>query len=73
MTRATSLALMAALAACSPPPRAVAYFRAHTGEAATVIVECDGGWRRGPECANAELAIAEAQSAARMGRYKQSF
>jgi hypothetical protein len=64
---------LAALAACSPPPRAVGYFRAHIGEAAQVVVDCEGGSHHGPECANAEAAIAQQQSAARMAEYRKGF
>lgn len=67
------LVALAALTACSAPPRAVSYFRAHIGEAAQVVVDCEGGSHRGPECANAEAAIAQQQSAARMAEYRKGF
>jgi hypothetical protein len=64
---------LGALAACNPPPRAVGYFKAHPDEAATVIADCSAGAHRGPECGNAQAAIAQIQSDQRLSLYKKSF
>jgi hypothetical protein len=73
MTRAATLALMLGLAGCGQQPRAASYFRAHIDEAAKVLVDCEAGFHRGAECANAEQGIGQSQSAARMAQYKKSF
>jgi hypothetical protein len=70
--RAALLAL-AVLSACSSQPRGVSYFRAHLGEAANVSADCVRGARRGPECADADQAIALYEAAARMAEYRKSF
>ncbi len=63
MTRAWLLLVMA-LASCSPPARSARYFHAHVDEAAKVLVDCEAGSHRGPECVNAEAGIAQAQRGA---------
>ena len=76
MSRAAILALAvapAALAACSPQPRAVSYFKAHPEEAGKVIVDCAAGAHRGTECVNARAAADQIRSDARLTLYKQSF
>jgi hypothetical protein len=63
----------AALAACSPEPRATSYFKAHPEEAGKVLVDCASGAHRGAECENAREAAAQLRSDARMAEYKKSF
>ena len=71
--RAATLLALAVLGACSPQPRAASYFRSHLDEAAQVTADCARGAHRGPECANADQAIAQDRAAARMAHYKKSF
>jgi hypothetical protein len=71
--RAAALLTLAFLGACSSQPRAVSYFRAHLGEAANVSADCVRGVRRGPECADADQAIALYEAAARMAWYRKGF
>ena len=79
MSRAAILALaatpaaLAALAACSPHPRAVSFFKAHPGQAGKVIVDCAAGVRRGAECANAQAGADQIRGGARLTLYKKSF
>ena len=79
MRRAAILALtaasgaLAALAACSPQPRAVSYFKANPEEAGKVIVDCAAGAHRGAECVNARAAADQIRSDARLTLYKKSF
>ena len=61
-----------ALAACSPPPRAVGYFKAHPGEDARVVADCVAGTRCG-ECSNAQRAAEQIKSDQRLSLYKRSF
>jgi len=71
--RADALLALAVLSACSQPPRGVRYFRAHLAEAANVSADCERGARRGPECADADRAIALYEAAARMAWYRKGF
>jgi hypothetical protein len=71
--RAAILALPAALAACSPQPRAASYFQAHPEEAGKVLVDCTAGAHRGAECANAQAAADQIRADARLTLYKKSF
>ena len=73
MTRAAILALLVALAACSPQRRAVSYFKAHPEEAGKVMVDCVAGTHRGAECADARAASDQIRSEARMSLYQRSF
>lgn len=73
MRWAASLALLVAAAACSPPPRAVSYFKAHPEEAGKVLVDCVAGTHRGPECDNAKAAEAQIRSDVRLSLYKKSY
>jgi hypothetical protein len=73
MNRAAIFALLLCLAACSPPPRAVSYFKAHPEEADKVLVDCVAGAQRGAECVNAQAAADQLRSEARLNLYKQSF
>lgn len=67
------VALAAALAACSPQPRAVSYFKAHPDDAAKVEADCATGAHRGAECDNAREAQAQIRSDDRMAAYKKAF
>ena len=67
------LAALAALSACSPPPRAVSFFHAHPEETGKVLVDCAAGTHRGVECDNAKAAEALIKSDARLKLYKKSF
>jgi hypothetical protein len=73
MTRAAGFALLLALAACNPPPRAPSYFKAHPQEAGKVVVDCAAGTHRGAECDNAKAAEEQIRSDARLSLYKKSF
>jgi len=64
---------LAALAACSPQPRSVSYFKAHPEETAKVVVGCASGAHRGEECVNAQAAAAAIQRDARMDAYRKGF
>jgi hypothetical protein len=72
-TRVVLLAVLGALAACSPTPRSVSYFQAHTGEAANVVHACAAGTARGEECVNAQAGINAAARDARMAILRKSF
>lgn len=65
--------VVAALAGCSPAPRAASYFKAHPQEAGQVVADCAAGTHRGAECDNAKAAQAQIQSDARLNLYKKSF
>ena len=71
--RRAAILLGLALAACTSPPRAASYFKAHPEEAGKVIVDCAAGTHRGAECDNAKAAEAQIQSDARLSLYKKSF
>jgi hypothetical protein len=73
MRRAAILALLVAVAACGPQPRAASYFKAHPEEAGKVLVDCVAGTHRGTECDNAKAAEAEIRSDARLSLYNKSF
>lgn len=66
-------AAAAGLAGCSQEPRSVAYFEAHSEEAIRIAARCINGAHRGPECANAQAAIAAADRKARMDAYRRNF
>ena len=68
----TALSL-AGLAACSPPPRSVAYFEAHRDEAAKVLASCETGAHRGEECVNAKAGPAATAREDRMAAYRKGF
>ena len=48
----------------SSEPRGTQYFEANLDEARQVIAQCRDGMVRGAECANAEIAVAEADGKA---------
>lgn len=73
MRRAAILLAFGLLAACSEPPRAVSYFKAHPEETGKVLVDCTAGTHRGAECDNAKAAQAQIESDKRLTLYKQSF
>jgi hypothetical protein len=73
MRRAAILLALAALAACSPAPRAASYFKAHPDETTQVLADCTAGTHRGAECDNAKAAQAQIDSDKRLNLYKQSF
>lgn len=73
--RCATLALLAlaGLSACSQPPRAISYFKAHPEETGRMLVQCTAGAHRGVECDNAQAARAQIESDARMAEYKKHF
>lgn len=71
--RLSALLLVVGTAACSPAPRATAYFEAHSQEAARIVKACEAGTHRGAECENAEAALVALRRDARMERYKKAF
>ena len=71
--KAALLGLATSLAACSPQPRATAYFTSHPEEAARVALACARGEHRGVECQNAQEAGTILRRDARMAGYKKAF
>ncbi|GAY20114.1 hypothetical protein SFOMI_0636 [Sphingobium fuliginis] len=60
-----------ALTACAQAaPRSSEYFAAHLDEARQVVAGCRDGTVRGEECANAGLAVEEADAKARFRRFR---
>ncbi|ABF54298.1 EexN family lipoprotein [Sphingopyxis alaskensis] len=60
-----------ALAACAQSaPRSSEYFAEHLDEARQIVAGCRDGTVRGEECANAGLAIEEADAKARFRRFR---
>ncbi|MFC0149969.1 hypothetical protein [Sphingobium scionense] len=59
----------ASLAAPAGEARGTQYFEAHLDEAREIVVQCAAGTVRGQECANAEIAIAEADGKARFDAF----
>lgn len=59
------------LAACAEAaPRSSAYFAEHLDEARQVVTGCRDGTVRGEECANAGLAVEEADAKERFRRFR---
>lgn len=59
------------LTACSQAaPRSSEYFAAHLDEARQVVAGCRDGAVRGEECANAALAVEEADAKERFRRFR---
>jgi predicted small secreted protein len=60
-----------ALTACTEAaPRSSEYFAAHLEEARQVVAGCRDGTVRGEECANAGLAVEEADAKERFRRFR---
>lgn len=58
------------LAACTKvKPRSTQYFTAHLDEARQIVTQCRDGSVRGDECANADMAVQEADSKARFRKF----
>lgn len=74
MTMNVILAVLAGpfgLAACSQAtPRSSEYFAEHLDEAREVVSGCRDGTVRGEECANAGLAVEEADAKERFRRFR---
>ncbi|MFA7602180.1 MAG: hypothetical protein WCY29_04155 [Novosphingobium sp.] len=49
--------------------RGTQYFQAHLDEARELVAQCAAGTARGQECANAEVAIAEAKGKERFDAF----
>lgn len=59
-----------ALAACNKAePRSAQYFAAHLDEARQIVKQCGDDAVRGDECANADMAVQEADSKARFRKF----
>lgn len=59
------------LAACAQAaPRSSEYFAAHLDEARQIVIGCRDGTVRGEECANAGLAVEEADAKERFRRFR---
>ncbi|MBD3772354.1 MAG: EexN family lipoprotein [Rhodobacteraceae bacterium] len=59
------------LAACSQAaPRSSEYFAEHLDEARQVVTGCRDGTMRGEECANANMAVEEADAKERFRRFR---
>lgn len=60
-----------ALTACAQAaPRSSEYFAAHLNEARQVVTGCRDGTVRGEECANAGMAVEEADAKERFRRFR---
>lgn len=74
MTKKLILAVLAgpfSLTACAQAaPRSSEYFAKNLDEARQVVAGCRDGTVRGDECANASLAIEEAEAKARFRRFR---
>lgn len=58
------------LAACNKAePRSTLYFAAHLDEARQIVTQCRDGAVQGDECANADMAVQEADSKARFRKF----
>ncbi|QTC88432.1 hypothetical protein [Brevundimonas pondensis] len=71
MIRRTALLAVAALGACSQPPRDAESFARAPEAAARVVADCDAG-RTDRECDAARLGLAETRRRARMAAYAQT-
>ena len=70
----TALAALAAgICACTPEPRAAAYFEAHPEALRQALNACQAGSLRGRECDNADLAETHRAADARMRAFRQGF
>lgn len=68
---AGSLAMLALLAACGKAePRSTPYFEAHLDEARELVAGCREGSVRGDECANADLAVRQADAKERFRKFR---
>ncbi len=68
---AGGLATLALLAACGKAePRGTAYFEAHLDEARKLVAGCREGSVRGDECANADLAVQQADAKERFRKFR---
>lgn len=68
---AGSLAMLALLAACwKAEPRSTPYFEAHLDEARELVAGCREGSVRGDECANADLAVRQADAKERFRKFR---
>lgn len=66
-----ALVLPGLLAGCNKPePRASTYFAAHLDEARKLVADCQSGSVRGEECANADVAVREADAKERFRRFR---
>ena len=66
-----ALMLIGVLSACGPSePRSVQFFEANLGEARTIVANCKDGTERGPECANADIAVQTAEGRERFKRFR---
>lgn len=51
-------------------PRSTQYFAEHLDEAREIVARCGDGSMRGEECANANLAVEEADAKERFRRFR---
>lgn len=51
-------------------PRSTGYFREHLDEARQIVASCRDGTVRGEECANAGMAVEEAEAKERFRRFR---
>lgn len=59
------------LAGCGKAkPRSMEYFAGHLDEARQVVASCRDGTVRGEECANAGMAVEEAEAKERFRRFR---
>ncbi len=66
-----ALMLVSSLAACGKAePRSTQYFAAHLVEARQVVAGCKNGSVRGDECANADMAVQEADAKERFRKFR---
>ncbi len=73
MLRPLSIIVLAcfALAACAKAePRGTQYFTAHLHEARQIVAQCREGSVRGDECANADMAVQNADAKEKFQRFR---
>lgn len=59
------------LASCAKTePRSAEYFADHLDEARQIVASCRDGTVRGEECANASMAVEEAEAKERFRRFR---
>ena len=70
---ALTLLVCAEMVGCSAQPRSASFFAAHLDAAKAVVADCRTAAHRGPECENAEAAVASAARDARMREFRKAF
>ena len=67
----TALVCAYGLTGCAEAePRSTVYFKEHLDEARQIVASCRDGTVRGEECANAGMAVQEAEAKERFRRFR---